>query len=163
MITTSDKLLAILKDYGILAKTYEHPPVHTVEESRNLRGDIPGIHTKNLFLRDGKRNFYLIVADERTKIDLKSLTSKIGANGKLSFASSDALNDILGIQPGSVSLLAVINDLGKRVNVIIDESLLASSLINCHPLVNTRTTSLSKEDIKAFLSATGHEARYLAF
>ncbi|KQW20970.1 hypothetical protein ASC80_12470 [Afipia sp. Root123D2] len=162
MIFTSNELLAFLKDHGILAKTYEHPPVHTVEESRELRGDIPGVHTKNLFLRDAKRNFYLVVTGESTKINLKSLGPKIGANGKLSFAAPDALNDVLGIQPGSVSLLAAINDADKRATVVIDEALLAENPINCHPLTNTRTTSLSKDDILAFLTATGHALHYFS-
>ena len=162
MISTSDELLDLLVSYGIAAKTYSHAAVHTVAESKDLRGEIAGLHTKNLFLKDKKRNFYLIVTEENTKIDLLSLGPKVDANGKLSFASPDALNEILGVSPGAVSLLAAVNDVEKRVAIVIDEALLKSNQINCHPLTNTRTTSLSKSDIATFLSATGHDPRYIS-
>ncbi|WP_423958944.1 YbaK/EbsC family protein, partial [Bradyrhizobium sp.] len=90
----SDELLRYLEDKGIHAKTFEHPALHTVEESRALRGDIPGIHTKNLFLRDSKRNYFLVVTDESTSIQLKALARKIGAKGNLSFGSPDALMEL---------------------------------------------------------------------
>lgn len=162
MTATSDELLDLLKSYGISAKTHDHAPVQTVAESQNLRGEIVGSHTKNLFLRDKKRNFYLIVTEEATKVDLRSLGQVIGANGNLSFASADALNEVLGIAPGAVSLLAAINDVSKKVTIVIEEALLESAVINCHPLTNTRTTSLSKSDIGTFLSKTGHEPRYIS-
>src|ERR1700755_3104769 len=111
---TSDELLEYLERNGVSAKTFEHPPVHTVEESRQLRGDIPGIHTKNLFLRDGKKNYFLFVTDESDTVQLKSLARKISARGGLSFGSPDALMELLGIEPGSVSLLALINDTDNK-------------------------------------------------
>ncbi len=158
----SDELLTYLESNGIAAKTFEHPPVHTVEESRELRGNIPGIHTKNLFLRDGKKNYFLFVTDEDAVIHLKSLGRKIGARGGLSFGSPDALMELLGILPGSVSVLAAVNDKEKKVTVVLDEQLLQASTINCHPLTNTRTTSLTREDLAAFLAATGHTPLYVS-
>jgi Ala-tRNA(Pro) deacylase len=158
----SDELLKYLESNGISARTFEHPPVHTVEESRALRGDIPGAHTKNLFLRDGKKNYFLVVTDESANVRLKPLVRKIGAKGSLSFASPEALMELLGIQPGSVSLLAAINDIGKKVAVVIDEQLLTASAINCHPLTNTRTTSLSSEGVATFLKSTGHTPLYIS-
>jgi Ala-tRNA(Pro) deacylase len=152
----SDDLLAFLRDLGIQAATSEHAYVRTVEESRDLRGDIPGVHTKNLFLRDAKRRYYLVVADEQAKIDLKKLAGKIGANGKLSFASPAVLQEILGVEAGAVSLLAAVNDKEKKATVVLDEALLAAPVINCHPLKSNRTTSLSRNDIEIFLAATGH-------
>src|SRR5580692_10932346 len=104
---TSDELLKHLESNGISAETFEHPPVHTVEESRQLRGNIPGIHTKNLFLRDGKKNYFLFVTDESAAVHLKSVARKISARGGLSFGSPEALMELLGIEPGSVSLLAL--------------------------------------------------------
>jgi Ala-tRNA(Pro) deacylase len=153
---TSDELLKYLEKNGVSAKTFEHPSVHTVEESRQLRGNIPGIHTKNLFLRDGKKNYFLFVTDESATVHLKSLARKISARGGLSFGSPDAMMELLGIEPGSVSLLALINDTDNKVTVALDEHLLQASAINCHPLTNTRTTSLSKEGIAAFLASIGH-------
>ena len=158
----SDELLTYLERNGIPAKTFEHPPVHTVEESRDLRGNIPGIHTKNLFLRDGKKNYFLFVTDEDTAVNLKSLGRKIGAKAGLSFGSPEALMDLLGILPGSVSVLAAINDKEKKVTVVLDEQLLQASTINCHPLTNTRTTSLSREGLAAFLAAIGHAPLYVS-
>jgi Ala-tRNA(Pro) deacylase len=159
---TSDELLEYLERNGVSAKTFEHPAVHTVEESRQLRGDIPGVHTKNLFLRDGKKNYFLFVTDESATVHLKSLARKISARGGLSFGSPDALMELLGIEPGSVSLLALINDTDNKVTVALDEHLLQASTINCHPLTNTRTTSLSGEGIAAFLASIGHTPLYVS-
>jgi Ala-tRNA(Pro) deacylase len=160
--TQSDDLLRFLQEKGIAAKTFEHPPVHTVEESRALRGDISGVHTKNLFLRDGKKRYFLFVTDESRSVNLKSLGRIIGARGSLSFGSAEALMDMLGITAGAVSLLAAINDPQQNVTVVIDEGLLAAAAINCHPLTNCRTTSLTGEDIAAFMKATGHTPTYVS-
>jgi Ala-tRNA(Pro) deacylase len=157
------EILSYLERLGIMAKTYEHAPVHTVDESRELRGNIPGVHTKNLFLRDSKKTFFLVVTDEATRINLKALGSRIGAKGGLSFGSPEALMQNLGVTPGSVSLLATVNDTEKRVTVVLDEALLKAPLVNCHPLSNQFTTSLSPEEINAFLSATGHVPLRISF
>jgi Ala-tRNA(Pro) deacylase len=162
MAMTSDELLDYLRECGITATTFEHPPVHTVEESRLLRGDIAGIHTKNLFLQDSKKVLFLLVANEETKISLKEIRNKIGARRSLSFASSSTLQAVLGIEPGTVSLLALINDPEHRVTVAIDESLLKGGPINCHPLTNTRTTSLSASGVRAFLACTGHTTIFIS-
>jgi Ala-tRNA(Pro) deacylase len=162
-IVQTREILNYLERLGIMAKTYEHAPVHTVDESRELRGNIPGIHTKNLFLRDSKKNFFLVVTDEATQINLKALGPRIGAKGGLSFGSPDALMQNLGVTPGSVSLLAAVNDSEKRVTVVLDESLLKAPLVNCHPLSNQFTTSLSPEGVSAFLSATAHTPLQISF
>ena len=159
----SEDVLSYLERHGITARTYEHAPVHTVEESRELRGDIPGVHTKNLFLRDGKKRFFLVVVSEEMRVNLKALAPLIGARGGLSFGSPEALMEILGITPGSVSLLAAVNDVEKRVTVVLDDALLKASLVNCHPLSNQFTTSLSPEGIAAFLAATGHAPLHISF
>ena len=159
----TSEVLNYLERIGIMAKTYEHAAVHTVEESRELRGNIPGIHTKNLFLRDSRKNFFLVVTDEANQINLKALGSRIGAKGGLSFGSPEALMQNLGVTPGSVSLLAAANDSEKRVTVVLDEALLKAPLVNCHPLSNQFTTSLSPEGISAFLFATGHRPLQISF
>jgi Ala-tRNA(Pro) deacylase len=160
-LTKSDELLAYLKANGISATTFDHAPVHTVEESRELRGDIPGVHTKNLFLRDGKKNFFLFVTDESASINLKALAKLIGAKGGLSFGSPEALLEHLGITPGSVSVLAMINDVKHAVTIVLDEKLFQASPINCHPLTNSRTTSLTKQDLEAFLGQLGRKPLYV--
>jgi Ala-tRNA(Pro) deacylase len=161
-LTKSDELLAYLKANGISAATFDHAPVHTVEESRDLRGDIPGVHTKNLFLRDGKKNFFLFVTEESASINLKALAKLIGAKGGLSFGSPEALLEHLGITPGSVSVLAAINDTEHKVTIVLDERLFQASPINCHPLTNSRTTSLTKQNLGAFLDLLGREPLYVS-
>ena len=158
----SDELLEYLKSNGIGAQTFEHPPVHTVDESRILRGNIPGAHTKNLFLRDSKKSYFLVATEESATIRLKELGRKIGAKGSLSFASPDDLVQLLGVPPGSVSLLAAINDTNKVVTVVIDRRLSSASTINCHPLTNTRTTTLFREGLATFLASTDHTPVYIS-
>lgn len=157
----SDALLAYLEENGIDAQTFRHRPVHTVEESKALRGDIPGLHTKNLFLRDGKKSFYLFVTDEDAAINLKQLARKIGAKGGLSFGSPEALMEMLGIRPGAVSVLAIVNDKHGQVRLVLDRKLSVTTAINCHPLSNERTTSLSQDAFAKFLAATGRQAVYV--
>jgi Ala-tRNA(Pro) deacylase len=161
-LAKSDALLKLLEDAGITAPTVEHPPVHTVEESRKLRGKVDGLHTKNLFLRDAKKNYFLFVTDEDAVIDLKALGKQIGAKGRLSFGSAEALKEMLGIEPGSVSLLAIANDTQHQVELLLDDRLRAASAVNCHPLINSRTTSLSQEALAKFLAVTGRTARYVS-
>ena len=157
MPATPDDLIATLADLGIASRTVEHPAVFTVEQSRELRGTIPGAHTKNLFLRDNKRRFYLVTLDEERAVNLKALRHPIGAKGGLSFASPEALLEHLGVEPGSVSPLALVNDTGRVVTVVLDAALLRAEFVNVHPLINTRTTSLRPDDLMAFLRHTGHE------
>lgn len=154
---TSDELLLYLTRNGIAATTAEHPALHTVEESRRLRGDIPGLHTKNLFLRDSKKSFFLAVMDEASTVDLKALRTRIGAPGNLSFGTPEMLLELLGVTPGSVSLLGLINDRDKQVTAVIEQKLLNADVVNCHPLTNERTTSLVPADVLKFLALTGHE------
>src|ERR1700753_172602 len=155
----SDALLKFLGENGIAAPTIEHPPVFTVEESRNLRGKVDGLHTKNLFLRDAKKSYCLFVTDEDAVIDLKALGKEIGAKGRLSFGSPEALKEMLGIEPGSVSLLAIANDIDHKVELLFDARLRAATTVNCHPLINRRTTSLSQDALVRFLGAVGRSAR----
>lgn len=157
MPLSPDDLFARLDALGIAHRTTDHAPVFTVEESRGLRGLIAGAHTKNLFLRDGKKAFFLVTLEEERAVDLKRLRGLIGARGGLSFASPEALAEHLGVQPGSVSPLAAVNDAAGVVRVFLDKDLLAAGTVNCHPLVNTRTTSLAPSDLVTFLKATGHE------
>ena len=157
MPLTPDSLLAYLAENAIPAVTYAHPALHTVAESKALRGDIPGAQTKNLFLRDGKKNYYLVTIAEDTPVNLKALRAPLAARGSLSFGSPEALYELLGVLPGSVTLLAAANDPAGLVTVAVDKALLAADLIGCHPLTNERTTVLSPDALRAFLKLTGHE------
>lgn len=155
MSATRDDLFARLDELGIKTKTHEHPPLHTVEESRALRGDIPGAHSKNLFLKDKKGVLWLVIALEDTPIDLKSLHRTIGA-ARLSFGKPDLMREVLGVEPGSVTPFALINETARDVNVVIDEALLAHETLNFHPLVNTATTTIARDGFLEFVAACGH-------
>ena len=158
-MTTPDQLFAYLGGLGIAHTTVSHPPLFTVEQSQALRGKIPGGHTKNLFLRDKKQALYLVVAEESAEIDLKGLHRVLGASGRFSFGSADLMLEVLGVTPGSVTPFGAINDKEGRVTVVLDKALMEHAIINAHPLVNTMTTSLSREDLVKFLESTGHMPR----
>ncbi len=156
---TPDQLFAFLDSVGIPHQTVSHPPLFTVEQSRTLRGQIPGGHTKNLFLRDKKHAIYLVVALESAEIDLKGLHRLLGAGGRFSFGSADLMLEVLGVTPGSVTPFSVINDGDARVTVVLDAAMMAHETLNYHPLVNTMTTAIARDDLVKFLRATGHEPR----
>jgi len=154
-----DELFAYLDSLGIAHQTVRHPPVFTVEEARALRGQVPGGHTKNLFLRDKKGALFLVVAAEDAAIELKSLHRRLGASGRFSFGSADLMRETLGVEPGSVTPFAVINDKAGWVTVILDAAMMAHATLNFHPLKNTGTTTISREGLLKFLEATGHRPR----
>src|SRR6266480_4271391 len=162
MAATPDDLFAFLDRLGIAHRTVTHPPLFTVEQSRALRGQIPGGHTKNLFLRDKKGALFLVVALEDAAIELKSLHRRLGASGRFSFGSAELLREVLGVEPGAVTPFAAINDSAARVNVVLDAAMLAHATLNYHPLRNTMTTSIARDDQVRFLEATGHPPRIAA-
>ena len=162
MRASPDELFAYLDSLGIPHKTITHPPLFTVEDSRAGRGAIPGAHTKNLFLRDKKGMPYLVVALESAAIELKSLHRLLGGSGRFSFGSAELMRELLGVEPGSVTPFAVINDKALRVTVVLDAAMMAHEVLNFHPLVNTGTTTISREGLVQFLEATGHEPRIVA-
>ncbi len=157
MPATSDDLIAYLNSLGIATTTVEHPPLHTVEESQTLRGEIPGGHTKNLFVKDKKSRLFLLVLGEETPVDLKRVHEKIGAQGRVSFGSAELLQEVWGVKPGAVTPFGAINDPSGRVTVVLDAAMMEHARLNFHPLVNTRTTGLASADLVKFLRATGHE------
>jgi Ala-tRNA(Pro) deacylase len=159
MSATPKDLFAFLDQLGIAHSSVTHPPLFTVEQSQSLRGQIPGGHTKNLFLKDKKGALFLVTALEDAAIDLKSLHRLLGAGGRFSFAAADLMRETLGIESGAVTPLAVMNDANRRVSVVLDAALMRHGTINCHPLVNTMTISLARDDLIAFLEATGHPPR----
>ncbi|HSR69820.1 MAG TPA: prolyl-tRNA synthetase associated domain-containing protein [Acidobacteriota bacterium] len=149
-------IYGFLDQHGISYERFRHPPVYTVEQVEELIPDLPGVKTKNLFLRDrkGKRHF-LVVVPARQRVDLKACAQAIGA-GKLSFGSEERLKHHLGVDAGSVTLLGLVNDPEHRVEVFIDRGIWDADKIQCHPLVNTATLTISKRGLETFLGATGH-------
>ena len=157
MPVTSDDLIAYLDSIAIATTTVEHAPLHTVEDSQALRGDIPGGHVKNLFVKDKKGRLFLLVLGEETQVDLKRVHEKIGAQGRVSFGSAELLQEVWGVKPGAVTPFGAINDKERRVTLVLDAELMRHERLNFHPLVNTRTTGLASADLVMFLRATGHE------
>lgn len=159
MPKTPAELFSALDGLSIQHRTVHHPPLFTVEQSRELRGQIPGGHTKNLFLRDKKGVIFLVVALEDALIELKGLHRKLGASGRFSFGSADLLREVWGVEPGSVSPFGAINDEAARVTVVLDTAMMQHETLNFHPLDNTMTTAIARDDLVRFLRWTGHDPR----
>ena len=159
MHTRAD-LMRRLAELGITTTTVDHPAVFTVAESAELDRQIPGGHTKNLFLTDAKGALLLVIAHAHTRVDLKRLPARLGC-GRVSFGKPELLAQVLGVTPGSVTAFALINDTAHRVRVIVDEALMAYDTINAHPLENTATTNIARDALLRFIRACGHEPRIL--
>ncbi len=155
MAKTSQDLLNLLERLEIEATTHSHPPLFTVEESKAHRGDLPGQHCKNLFLKDKKKQLWLVVASEDAPVNLKELKNKIGS-AHLSFGKPDLLKKVLGVDPGSVTPFALVNDADCCVNVVLDSQMMAKDLVNYHPLTNEMTTALHPEGLRRFIAHCGH-------
>ncbi len=153
---TPKDLFDLLDRLAIAVVTHEHEAFYTVEDGREVKDRIPGGHTKNLFVKDKKDNYFLIVAEGDARIPMNAVHTLIGARSRLSFANAERLMEFLGVEPGSVTAFSVMNDTDNRVKVVIDESLLEHDPINCHPLTNTMTTTISRENLLQFLDHVGH-------
>lgn len=156
MAKTRAELMAFLEGLGISTTTVEHPPLYTVEQSQALRGEIPGAHTKNLFVKDKKGRYFLLTVGEEAEVDLKTVHQAIGASGRVSFGKAEALEEFLGVLPGAVTALGVVNDTEGKVTLVLDAALMQNAIVNCHPLTNEATTSIASPDLVRFAEATGH-------
>jgi Ala-tRNA(Pro) deacylase len=158
MPASRQDLFARLAELGIETTTVEHEPVFTVAESSRLERELPGAHTKNLFLKNEAGSLFLVVAMSSTRIDLKALARTLRA-GRFSFGKPELLHEALGVPPGSVTAFAVINDKSQRVQFVFDAELMKHATINCHPLENTATTNIARDDLLRFMRACGHEPK----
>ncbi|OHX10422.1 prolyl-tRNA synthetase associated domain-containing protein [Chromobacterium sphagni] len=155
-------LYRLLEQQQIRYQRFEHPPVYTCEEAARLIPDLPGAECKNLFLCDAKgRQHFLVAVPAAAGVDIKALGDALEAKG-LRFASPERLKNYLGLEPGSVTLLAAVNDSGHRVEVVVDAELWAADAILCHPLVNTATLSVPVAELQRLLRHTGHQPRVMA-
>ena len=151
---TKDEFLAFLDSIGVAHDTIDHPAVFRVGEGEDVKAQIPGAHTKNLFLKDAKDRLWLISAEDKAVIDLKRLHHVIGS-ARLSFGNAALMEEALGVTPGSVTAFALVNDPRRRVTFVLDRALAEAERVNFHPLVNTGTTGVSREGFRAFLKAVG--------
>src|ERR1051326_8845203 len=159
MVAAPDELFAYLDRLGIAHKTVSHAPAFTVDDARELRGQIPGGHTKNLFLRDKKGAAFLVVALEDAAVELKSLHRRLGASGRFSFGSAELMRELLGVEPGSVTPFAVMNDTAGRVTVVLDAAMMAHEVLNFHPPRNPATTTMAGGDLVPYLKPPAHQPR----
>ena len=155
-------LFAFLDAHAIAHRTLDHPPVFRVGEGDAFKAELPGGHTKNLFLKDAKDQLWLISALGETQIDLKRLPKVIGS-ARLSFGSAALMEEVLGVTPGSVTAFALVNDIGRRVRFVADAALMAADPVNFHPLTNAATTAVSQSDFRRFLAALGVEPLIVDF
>ncbi|MBX3427959.1 MAG: prolyl-tRNA synthetase associated domain-containing protein [Hyphomonadaceae bacterium] len=162
MPATEADLFARFDALGIKHVTHRHRPIFTVEEGRGLKASMPGGHTKNLFLKDKKGAIFLICAISSTAIDLVAVSKLIGS-GRFSFGSPERLMEHLGVEPGSVTLFALINDPERKVTLVLDEALFDLDPVNFHPLKNDATTAISSADMLKFVRSLGREPIRLSF
>ncbi|MGB0749475.1 MAG: prolyl-tRNA synthetase associated domain-containing protein [Magnetospiraceae bacterium] len=157
---TPEALFSLLDDLEIDTQTYHHPPVATVAEAKAHWAEIDAVHCKNLFFKDAKGVYWLVVVPFARELNIKTLHKTIGAK-RLSFGSADRLREVLAVEPGSVTPFALINDTGHQVNLVLDAWMMAQDLVAYHPLVNTMTTTVAPEGLMRFLSHTGHAPQLL--
>ena len=157
---TPQQLLSYLDQQGISYQFYEHPPVFTVDEAKQHCSHIPGAHCKNLFLRTKKRAYWLVVLLNEAQAHLDDLGAELGA-GRFSFASAERLDDILGVIPGAVTPLALVNDSKRQVQIALDKRLLDYAVVTFHPLVNNVTIALAPADLLRFLESLGYRLHLL--
>jgi len=162
MPATREELFTFLDELGIAHETTHHKPVFTVEDSAEIKADMPGAHTKNLFLKDKAGNFFLICAESHAQIKVNKLHPHLGCK-RLSFGKAEYLMEQLGVPPGSVCLFAVMNDKDANVQLIIDKTLADADIVNFHPLLNDATTAISAGDMMKFAKATGHDPVIMDF
>ena len=158
--TSPDAVMALLEKLEIDFSTHQHPPLRTVEDAKAHRGEMSGIHIKNLFLRDRQKRNFLLVAQEDQNVDIKSLQALIGCD-RLSFGSADRLFEMLGVRPGAVSPLSLINDPDHKVNLLLDKALETHQRVYAHPLVNDLTLGIDGGDLQRFFMHIGHEPCWL--
>jgi len=155
-------LFRLLDALSIAHETHAHAPLFTVEQARSALAAVPGARTKNLFLIDRRGALLLVSALEDTAVDLKALARHLGV-GRLSFGSAETLREILGVEPGSVTPFALMNDQTDRVRAVLDRRLLQAQLVNFHPLTNDASTALAPSDLVKFLVHVGHEPLVISF
>jgi Ala-tRNA(Pro) deacylase len=160
---TETPLMKRLAELGMKTSIHRHPAVYTVEQSKALRGELPGAHIKNLFVRDKKRNFWLLTVLEERQLDMKALKDRLNASGNLSFASPEYLHDILGVEAGAVTPLAVMNDRAGVVKAVLDAAITKADLVNVHPLHNEATLSMIPSDLVRFMEDCGHKPVLMSF
>ena len=155
--TTPEMLFNLLKELNISYELHHHEAVYTVAESEKIDAKIAGTHCRNLFLRDKKKNNYLLVLPVTVDVDMKKLPDIFGAK-RLSFGSGERLWEYLGVRSGSVCPFCIVNDTDNNVQIYLEKSMMEADVVNFHPMLNTMTVSLAPDDLLKFIATTNHEA-----
>jgi Ala-tRNA(Pro) deacylase len=155
-------LLAFFAENGLAHTTYDHSPIFTVDEGRHLKVDMPGSHSKNLFLEDKSGRLVLVSAHIHTNIRINGLHRRLGLQ-RMSFGSPERMFEALGVTPGSVTAFGLLNDNAGKVMFVLDEALMDQGPVNFHPLLNDATTAMEIHDFLRFLKLTGHDPVRLRF
>lgn len=158
---SKNELLAIFRKLNIHYQSFSHAPINNVRDAEKYAQEIKGAHCKNLFLQDTTKRYYLAVVLDRKKLDLKDLSKQLDSK-RLSFASNECLEATLGIMPGCVTPLALINDPGKNVTVVIDPDILMENQVSFHPLVNTETLAITPDDLMKFIAFCGQDIVFIS-
>lgn len=156
-VEARERLFSHLADLGITAAVVPYPTHETVEEGKRLRGQMAGTFTKNLLLKDKKGRLFLFSIHEDVALDLKTLHQRIGANGRLGFAPAERMVELLGVQPGALTPLGLMNDGNGLVTAVVDAALMEADQVNFHPLVNTESIGLKPQELLAFIRSCGRE------
>ncbi len=144
-------IITFLDDLGIKYSIFEHEAVRTMEDMTKIMEEVPGMHFKNLFVRDQKgKNHYLCVIEESREVSLSDLADKLDS-GKLSFCSDKRLMKYLGLTPGCVGPFGLINDKKQEVTLVLDKALFTAETVNFHPNRNTAMLSISKSDFLEYI------------
>lgn len=155
MPITETDILRYLDENSLPYQYVSHPPVYTCEQAELHRPSLPGVSTKNLFLRDDRRRFYLVMTACEKRLDLKQLGKVLGTS-KLHFGDEATLLRLLGVSPGAVTVLGLINDPDQQIHLVVDSAIWEGAFFLCHPLVNTATLVLAQADLRRFFTLTGH-------
>jgi Ala-tRNA(Pro) deacylase len=149
-----------LDQHGIPYEKLSHPAAFTMEECAAVETRLGAPICKNLFLCNRQQTqFYLLMLPADKPFKTKYLSSQLGC-ARLSFATEEHMVSLLGIHPGAVSPMGLMNDAQHQVMLVIDHDLLSQEYIGCHPCVNTASLRLRLSDLlERFVPATGHEYR----
>ena len=152
-----DRLMARLLNLGIDAPVVRYPAHTSIEEGKRLRDDLSGAFTKDLLLKDKKGRLFFVTAFKDTDIDLKTLHTRIGAQGRLGFASPDAMAELLRVHPGTATPLGLMNDTENAVTLVVDEALLGAEQLNFQPMTHIESIGLTWPQFRTFVASCDRE------
>ena len=163
-LKTEQDLYDYLNEIGVHHETVGHKPCFSVAESEEVDKQIDAVATRNMFLYDKKKNYWLVTLEARQPVCLKKLRHVIGANQRLSFGKEEVLWQMLGVKPGSVTPFALINQVEeKTLKFVLDKNLIEAEKVAFHPLRNDKTTVVTALDFKEFVASSGVEMQVVDF